>query len=51
MDMKDTEIVRAMRNLEQSGATMASEFHILNLSSRIARMPGHRALVLCSRLV
>ena len=29
-DMKDTEIVRAMRNLEQSGAPMANEFHILN---------------------
>jgi predicted nuclease of predicted toxin-antitoxin system len=29
-DMKDAEIVRAIRNLEQSGAPMANEFHILN---------------------
>ena len=29
-DMKDAEIVRAIRNLEQSGAPVANEFHILN---------------------
>ena len=29
-DMKDAEIVRAIRNLEQSGASTANEFHILN---------------------
>jgi predicted nuclease of predicted toxin-antitoxin system len=29
-DMKDAEIVRAIRNLEQSGAPMGNEFHILN---------------------
>jgi predicted nuclease of predicted toxin-antitoxin system len=29
-DMKDAEIVRAVRNLEQSGALVANEFHILN---------------------
>jgi len=29
-DLKDAEIVRALRNLEQSGAPMANEFHILN---------------------
>jgi predicted nuclease of predicted toxin-antitoxin system len=29
-DMKDAEIVRAIRNLEQSGAAIANEFHILN---------------------
>jgi Domain of unknown function (DUF5615) len=29
-DMKDFEIVRAIRNLEQSGAPKANEFHILN---------------------
>jgi predicted nuclease of predicted toxin-antitoxin system len=29
-DLKDAEIVRAIRNLEQSGAPIANEFHILN---------------------
>jgi predicted nuclease of predicted toxin-antitoxin system len=29
-DMKDAEFVRAIRNLEQSGAPVANEFHILN---------------------
>jgi predicted nuclease of predicted toxin-antitoxin system len=29
-DMKDTEIVRAIRNLEQSGAPIGNEYHILN---------------------
>jgi predicted nuclease of predicted toxin-antitoxin system len=29
-DMKDSEIVRAIRNLERSGAPTANEFHILN---------------------
>jgi predicted nuclease of predicted toxin-antitoxin system len=29
-DMKDAEIVRAIRNLEQSGAPTANELHILN---------------------
>ena len=29
-DMKDSEIARAMRNLEQSGVPTANEFHILN---------------------
>ena len=29
-DMKDHEIVRAVGNLEQSGAPIANEFHILN---------------------
>ena len=29
-DMKDSEIVRAIRNLEQSGVPIANEFHILN---------------------
>jgi hypothetical protein len=29
-DMKDAEIVRAVRNLEQSGVPIANEFHILN---------------------
>jgi predicted nuclease of predicted toxin-antitoxin system len=29
-DMKDAEIARAIRNLEQSGAPIANEFHILN---------------------
>jgi hypothetical protein len=29
-DMNDAEIVRAIRNLEQSGAPMENEFHILN---------------------
>jgi predicted nuclease of predicted toxin-antitoxin system len=29
-DMKDSEIARAIRNLEQSGAAIANEFHILN---------------------
>jgi len=29
-DMKDVEIVRAIRNLEQSGSPVANEFHILN---------------------
>lgn len=29
-DMKDAEIARAIRNLEQSGAPTANEFHILN---------------------
>lgn len=29
-DMKDAEIFRAVRNLEQSGAPVANEFHILN---------------------
>jgi len=29
-DMKDSEIVRAIRNLVQSGAAIANEFHILN---------------------
>lgn len=30
-DMKDAEIVRALRNLEQSGAPIDNHFHILNL--------------------
>jgi predicted nuclease of predicted toxin-antitoxin system len=30
-DMKDSELVRAIRNLEQSGVPIANEFHILNL--------------------
>jgi hypothetical protein len=29
-DMKDADIARAVRNLEQSGAPIANEFHILN---------------------
>jgi predicted nuclease of predicted toxin-antitoxin system len=29
-DMNDAEIVRALRNLEQSGAPVDNEFHILN---------------------
>jgi hypothetical protein len=29
-DMKDAEIVRAIRNLEQSGSPIANEFHIVN---------------------
>jgi predicted nuclease of predicted toxin-antitoxin system len=29
-DMKDAEIVRAIRNLEQSGVATTNEFHILN---------------------
>jgi hypothetical protein len=29
-DMKDAEIVRAIHNLERSGAPVANEFHILN---------------------
>jgi predicted nuclease of predicted toxin-antitoxin system len=29
-DMKDAEIVRAMRNLEHSAAPISNEFHILN---------------------
>ena len=29
-DMKDADIVRALQNLEQSGAPVANEFHILN---------------------
>jgi hypothetical protein len=29
-DMKDAEIVRAIRNLEKSGAATMNEFHILN---------------------
>ena len=29
-DMKDSDIARAIRNLEQSGAPTANEFHILN---------------------
>lgn len=29
-DMKDGEIVRALRKLEQSGMPLANEFHILN---------------------
>lgn len=29
-DMKDADIARAIRNLEQSGAPVANEFHILN---------------------
>jgi hypothetical protein len=29
-DMKDAEIVRAIRNLEQSGLPVANGFHILN---------------------
>jgi len=29
-DMKDAEIVRAIQNLEQSGAPVAHEFQILN---------------------
>jgi predicted nuclease of predicted toxin-antitoxin system len=29
-DMQDADIVRAIRNLEQSGAPVANEFHILN---------------------
>jgi hypothetical protein len=29
-DMKDSEIVRAVHNLEQSGVPLANEFHILN---------------------
>ena len=29
-DMKDADIVRAIRNLEQSGAPLTNEFHILN---------------------
>ena len=29
-DMRDADIVRAIRNLEQSAAPMANEFHILN---------------------
>ena len=29
-DMKDAEIVRAIGNLEQSGAPVTNEFHILN---------------------
>ena len=29
-DMKDAEMVRAVRNLEQSGVPIANEFHILN---------------------
>jgi hypothetical protein len=29
-DMKDADILRALRNLEQSGVPLANEFHILN---------------------
>jgi predicted nuclease of predicted toxin-antitoxin system len=29
-DMKDSDIVRAIRNLEQAGVPVANEFHILN---------------------
>jgi hypothetical protein len=29
-DMKDAEIVRAIRKLEKSGAPIANQFHILN---------------------
>jgi hypothetical protein len=29
-DMKDSDIARAIRNLEQSGVTTVNEFHVLN---------------------
>lgn len=29
-DMKDSEVVRAIRNLESSGMPLANEFHVLN---------------------
>jgi hypothetical protein len=29
-DMKDADVARALRNLDQSGAPLVNEFHILN---------------------